>query len=123
MKSTQPKGRLRYIIEIFRTSEEVQAQPEIDIEHKPSRQDIKTINTPRRMQKGLRIGYNIKQKLALTKTKKDEPKIKQLSDDEILSKYPLIKIDRLPKRKYELRLVIWNGDNIPAMDIGGTSDV
>lgn len=28
----------------------------------------------------------------------------------------------MPKRTFELRLVIWNGDNIPAMDIGDTTD-
>lgn len=48
---------------------------------------------------------------------------KTLSEDEILNLHPIITIAKLPTRKFSIRLIIWNGENVPSMDLGGTSDV
>lgn len=52
-----------------------------------------------------------------------ETTTKTLSEDELLKLHPIISISRLPTRKFNIRLVIWNGENVPAMDLGGSSDV
>lgn len=61
----------------------------------------------------------------LKKDKKDykDKKVKELTEDDLNRLYPIISIAKLPTRKFSVRLVIWNGENVPNMDVGGSSDV
>lgn len=40
----------------------------------------------------------------------------------MLAKYPLINISPIPPRTFSVRCIIWNAEDVPAMDLGGTSD-
>jgi len=48
--------------------------------------------------------------------------IVQYNDKEMLVKYPLINISPIPPRTFNIRVIIWNAESVPAMDMGGTSD-
>jgi len=51
-----------------------------------------------------------------------EVTILNFNDKEMLVKYPLINISPIPPRTFNVRLIIWNAEDVPAMDLGGTSD-
>jgi len=36
--------------------------------------------------------------------------------------YPIIDINPIPPRRFEIRLVIWNAEDVPAVDLGGNTD-
>lgn len=59
-------------------------------------------------------------------TKKDKngivKDIKKFSDSEMEDKYPLININPIPPRRFEIRMVVWSAEDVPAMDIGGSTD-
>eukprot|EP00341_Mesodinium_pulex_P013988 CAMPEP_0116891806 /NCGR_PEP_ID=MMETSP0467-20121206/2144_1 /TAXON_ID=283647 /ORGANISM="Mesodinium pulex, Strain SPMC105" /LENGTH=164 /DNA_ID=CAMNT_0004560533 /DNA_START=1406 /DNA_END=1900 /DNA_ORIENTATION=+ len=48
--------------------------------------------------------------------------IVKLSDDEMANKYPLVNINPIPPRRFEIRFIIWNGEDVPAVDLDGSSD-
>lgn len=130
MSSTQPKGRIRYIIEIFRTSEDVKPEPVINVEVNKkivsdlTKQSFK--NKDSKENKDKKVKENDKKgkdKKGKDKKVKKDAVIKHFTEEELLTLHPIINIAILPERKFEIRLVIWNGENVPAMDAGGTSDV
>jgi len=41
---------------------------------------------------------------------------------QLLRKFPTISIDPIPARLFEIRIIIWNAENVPNMDIEGTTD-
>lgn len=137
MSSTQPKGRIRYIIEIFRTSEDVKPEPVINVEVNKkivsdlTKQSFKNKdskeNKDKKVKENDKKGKDKKGKDKKGKDKKVKKKkdavIKHFTEEELLTLHPIINIAILPERKFEIRLVIWNGENVPAMDAGGTSDV
>lgn len=135
MSSTQPKGRIRYIIEIFRTSEDVKPEPVINVEVNKkivsdlTKQSFKNKdskeNKDKKVKENDKKGKDKKGKDKKGKDKKvkKDAVIKHFTEEELLTLHPIINIAILPERKFEIRLVIWNGENVPAMDAGGTSDV
>jgi len=135
LSSTQPKGRIRYIIEIFRTSEDVKPEPVINVEVNKkivsdlTKQSFKNKdskeNKDKKVKENDKKGKDKKGKDKKGKDKKvkKDAVIKHFTEEELLTLHPIINIAILPERKFEIRLVIWNGENVPAMDAGGTSDV
>lgn len=79
---------------------------------------LKTIVQPKKEHKGKKSKVK-----STTDAEGVETTTKTLSEDELLKLHPIISIARLPTRKFNIRLVIWNGENVPAMDLGGSSDV
>jgi len=48
--------------------------------------------------------------------------IKKFSDIEMEERFPLININPIPPRRFEIRLIVWNAEDVPAVDLGGNTD-
>jgi len=42
-----------------------------------------------------------------------------LSDSQMAEKFPIININPIPARRFEIRLIIWNAEDVPGTDVSG----
>lgn len=128
--SSQPKGRVRYIFEMFRTTQETSEPAQVDTEDAQSNSHSSLKNLSVDLTKTF-IANKMQHKNKKIKVKnttdtngvETTTTTQTLTEEDLLKLHPVISISKLPTRKFNIRLIIWNGENIPAMDLGGSSDV
>jgi len=125
-----PQGHIRYILDIVPTVEIVKDQDRWSLVNSKIQSKTQTPILSRKASKEV----NIVRKSIPTK-KSELGKKDQIIDNDgkkidvlrygpkqLLRKNPVIQIDPIPARLFEIRVIIWNAENIPNMDVEGTTD-
>lgn len=142
--SSIEKGRIRYILEVFKCSE-IQKDPDLEFQIKSRISQVnskpgsaqqsanasKIVSRTSMVNKRQSINLNGKAEGKSKKAKKakivkdsegNSINIVTFNSKDMLNKYPLININPIPPRKFSIRMIVWNAEDVPSMDMGGSSD-